>query len=185
VAFLGSAWLVRRIQARVAMQSRLDICAVRIVAGRKRLLEEIVWTNRVLEGTKVSIYAARGAKAVAGPVGAVFGTMTEAALLVLNRATAIGQEARLLAAEAVELSARLCAATPYSRGTAFCAVRPGVRGSLQRESTIFPDVRGPLRHRGRGPLLRADCRGDALRTQLVLEGDPDLERTDFMDRYEK
>jgi hypothetical protein len=183
---LGALSVAAKEQARVALQARLDVCAVRIAAARERLFSRLVTTNRALEGTVLGLYAARGALLL-GPGGAALGGLSEAALLRANGALAAAESALVAAAQAGELAAARCAPTTVSRETALCAALPPLAELLAREPTLFPDVRGRLRGRAEADGLgRIRCFGErGLVTVLAVQGDQGLLQEGFHDGYER
>lgn len=186
IGLLGTAWIIRKTHRRTALQSRLDICAVRLAEARKNLLADLTHWNLTVQATKYGIYAVRGVKLL-GPGAAALGGMGEIALLQMNRAAALAQEASSFKTQAKEFAGAACAPTPYSRETAFCLVTPATRLALTRTKTIFADVRGPLRHAGtKRSLAEIRCRslGNA-ETRIAVAGDPELFTANFTDRYEK
>jgi hypothetical protein len=167
------------------MQSRLDICAVRLLEARRSAAKEFVRTNTLLRSTALAIAMARGAILLGGPAGALLGKAGEAALLHLNQAMAKWQEARVWFFQARELSLHRCSPTPFSRKEAFCQVSPSLKEGLKRSPALFPDVKGPLQFL-KNPIARVRCQSFALlRTTLVLEGDPTLSTGKFADQYEE
>jgi hypothetical protein len=181
----GTIKVVNASQQRIAMQSRLDICAVRLLEIRRSAAKEFVRTNSILRSTALAIAMARGAILLGGPAGALLGKAGEAALLRLNQATAQWQEARVWFFQARELSLHRCSPTPFSRKEALCQVSPSLKEGLKRSPSLFPDVRGPLQFL-KGPLARVRCQSfTLLRTTLVLEGDPSLTTGNFADHYEE
>ncbi len=182
--FWGTTLVARATERRVAAQSRLDICAVRLSERRQKLLRDLTRLNKAQRLTVLAIYAARGAM-LAGPATAAFGGLGQVQLLQLNKATALAQDTRILAAEAAELAASLCASTPFARGPVFCSATPRPKRAFQRERTLFADVLGPLQSLSKQRLTQVSCRQGNLETRLALHGDPSLMTDSFKDRYEK
>lgn len=178
--FAGSVATVRSAQRRVALQSRLDICAVRAAAERKQVLARITETNQQIRWTVTAISMARGASLVTGPIGAVALRVGQAALVRANGALALWQEKQLALAAAGEWRRSLCTPTPYSDTSAYCLSRPPIRAALRREKTIFIDVRGPLVHAGQSTHR---CFADGLVSTVELTGDPALREKRFRDQY--
>ena len=179
----GFLKLAARAQAAVALQARLDVCAVKLATHRGRSLARLAEANGVLRLTVVGIYAARGAKA-AGPVGAVLGGASEAVLLRMNQGLGLFQAAELARASAAEAALLPCRPGRWSREPAACLATPPLATALRREPTLFPAVSGPLVHRERqGSLARVRCRGGRKKTTLDLHGSRDLRNTDFNDEY--
>lgn len=181
----GFLKLAARAQAAVALQARLDVCAVRVAVSRERTLARLAKANGVLRLTVTGIYAARGAKA-AGPVGAVLGGASEAVLLRMNQSLSLFQDSQLALASAAEAALLFCRPGRWSAEPAACLATPPLGTALRRERTLFPDVHGPLVHReqqsGRG-LARVRCRGGRKKTTLELRGSRDLKGTDYRDEY--
>lgn len=180
----GFLRLAASAQAAVALQARLDVCAVRLAASRERALSRLARANGVLRLTVTGIYAARGLKA-AGPVGAVLGGASEAVLLRMNQGLGLFQAAELTRASAAELALLPCRADRWSTEPAACLASPALATALRRERTLFPDVTGVLVHReqnGRS-LARFRCRGGTKKTTLELLGSRDLSDTDYRDEY--
>jgi hypothetical protein len=168
----------------MALQSRLDLCALAMLKKREKLAGRLVWTNRTLEATALGIYASRGLSVLGGPIAAWAGAVGEKALLQLNHAAAHWQDADVLLTAAGELASVPCAHTPFSRKPALCQATPRLKSALQRSPTLFPDVKGPLRFLS-APLGRFECRSKNMATRLRLEGDPHLKQERFSDAYEK
>jgi hypothetical protein len=167
------------------MQSRLDICAVKLAKNRENLLQELSSLNKPLRLTIWGVYAARGVKLL-GPLGAGFGSLGEFSLLQLNRTLSLAQETKILAAQATERPLLDCAATPYSQQQAGCLILPKAAMAFQREKTLFPDLRGTLLHKKISTnLAKIRCASWKQQSVLQITGDPLLQNTKFMDRYEK
>lgn len=118
--FLGTAALVRRTQEKIALQSRLDICAVRIVQRRKNLLKEVAHLNTAIRATVYGTYVARGLIIVTGPAGRIVGGLGVKGLVKLNRTLARWQDVRIKLAAGMEALDTYCRPTPYSESPAFC-----------------------------------------------------------------
>ncbi len=171
-------------QAKTALQSRLDICAVRLATDRKQTLKKVAATNAGLRATVVGIYVARGAM-LAGPIGAITGGATLAVLLRTNQTIALVQQGILAAAEARELFHLRCEANQYSGSFAACVPNPPLELALHREQVLFPDVKGAYVHRKRGSKLAGfRCSGGkGQATTLEITGDPKLLGDEFRDKY--
>lgn len=181
---IGSYRIVTASQQRIAMQSRLDVCALSLLKKREALAGRLVSGNQVIRATTIAIYFARGLRIFTGPVGQAMGALSEQALVRLNQAAARWQDFELMRYQAMEMAGLRCGHTPFSRGTAFCLIAPALATATKREQTMMPDIAGP-RVFLQAPLARADCRGRGARTTLRLDGDISLTRADFRDRYEK
>lgn len=181
---LGSLKLAALSQEKAALQSRLDLCAVRLAATRERLFQRLARTNQALKVTVLGIYAARAAR-LGGPIAAAAGAAGELALLRANHALALLQSGYMTAASATETRDLSCRASPYSEGPAFCQASPSLLSALERERTLYHDVRGHLVHRRKGRLLaEIRCRGaKGLSTALQVRGDPELAAGGFHDIY--
>jgi hypothetical protein len=171
-------------QQRIAMQSRLDICALSLIKKRERLAKSLAEGNQVIRTTALGIYSLRGLRILTGPLGQVLAGIGEQALLRMNQLAARWQDLQLSRYQAMEILGLRCQATPYSGGPAICLMAPALASATKREPALMPDVSGP-RVFLRAPLARADCRGKGARTILRLDGDPTLTRAEFSDRYEK
>lgn len=182
--FLGSLAVTARTQARVALQARLDACAVRLAVRREHLLARLVHTNAALEATVVAINAARAAMLVPGAGAAA--AETAQAMVQANQAIARGQDLAVSLGALAETRLMRCAPDAFSRETAACWPSPSLATALARRPTLFPDVAGRLRHRrgpGRAP-ARITCRGPrGLATELAVIGDGELIRGGFRDEY--
>lgn len=185
IFLIGSAKLAWSTQESVALQSRLDLCAVRLAVRRKALLENLVKSNAALKLTSLAIYVARGAK-MAGPTGVVLGGASETALLKINRGLALEQEAELLSASASELRALQCPATPFSVVPARCAPFPPAASATRRERALFPDVKGTLVHRKQEKSVAYfRCWASQPRASAMLRvlGDARIEKSGYRDFY--
>jgi hypothetical protein len=183
IGLAGLLKVARAAQAEVALQARLDVCAVRLALARAAILSRLTRANQGLRLTALGIYAARGAKA-AGPVGAVLGGASEMVLLRMNHSLALYQEGERMRASAVELTGLACSAGRYSREPAWCLAQPSLAAALRREQALFPDVKGPLVHREGGRrLARFHCAGGRRLTGIELSGTSDLSKNDFSDHY--
>jgi hypothetical protein len=167
--FAGSLEVAARSQARIALQSRLDTCAVRAAVARERLLRDLRASNAALESTILGIYAARAA--LLAP-GAGAGAAAEAgALLRANGALAAAQDADVGKSAAEELAP--CGPDSFSSEYAACLATPPVAASFRRQPALFPDVRGLLAPRDAGGSSRVRCVGGrGLVTELVVRGSP-------------
>jgi len=180
----GSHKIVTSSQQRIAMQARLDICALALIKKRERLARSLISGNRVIRATAVAIYMTRGLRLLTGPLGQVAAAMGERALLQANQLAARWQSLSLIRYQAAELAGLRCSPTPFSREPALCLITPALASATKRERALMPDVAGPLVFL-RAPLARADCRGKGARTTMSLNGDRTLTRSSFSDRYEK
>lgn len=182
--FWGTYEFVSLSQSRIATQARLDICAVKSQHGRKIFLEKIVQSNIYLSGSRKAILVARGARLL-GPVGALFGGLSEAALLNLHHSIASYQDLQIKWQSVWELKNSICAKTQYSKGLAICALSPPLPTSLQREFSPFPDLRGNY-HWHRPKMAEVICQANLRqRTRLSLKGDPQLLQNRFEETYEE
>ncbi|MGZ3707200.1 MAG: hypothetical protein ACXWSF_17285 [Bdellovibrionota bacterium] len=182
--FLGACRCTAQAQARAALQSRLDVCAVELAVAREQLFSRLARGNRALEITVEGIYAARAA-AVAAPGAAV---VAERALLFANHSIALAQDALVAKGTATEFLAMRCRGSNFSRELAWCAASPPLRSALVREETLFPDVSGPLSHplTARRDLAAIRCASaHGLATNLEIRGDPRLREEGFNDAYRK
>lgn len=185
LAFLaGTVKVIQFSQQRIAMQSRLDLCALRLVQARRELAVSLVAQNRVIRTTALGIAMARGLSILGGPAGKLLGTLGEAGLLRANQAAAAWQEAKVAHLQAKELLLLRCAPTPYSQKLAACWAQPSIRQALRRAPALFPDVKGAMEFVA-APLGRARCEGGKLSTKMRLEGDQKLIHANFTDAYEQ
>lgn len=184
VFLMGSYRIVTASQQRIAMQARLDICALSLIKKREALARSLTSGNQVIRITAIGIYAARGVRLLTGPIGQVLAGIGEQALLRANQLAARWQDLQLARYQALELAGLRCAATPYSSGPALCLITPALASATKREPALMPDVMGPKIFL-RPPLARADCRGKGARAFIRLDGDLSLTRAEFSDRYEK
>lgn len=180
---LGTVKVVQLSQRRIAMQSRLDVCALQLIDVRRQLAVGLVRTNQVIRLTALAVSMSRGLKILTGPAGALVGTMGEAALVQTNRAAASAQEGLRLLGATREVAGALCAPSPFSKEAAFCTLSPPLPSALVRQKAPFPDLAGPLVFRDRW-LARVTCRGGRGVTKMKLAGDPGLRSKDFPDFYE-
>jgi len=172
-------------QNAISLQSRLDVCAVKLTVARKTTLSHLVKSNRALSATVVGIYIARGVR-VLGHVGAILGGASEMALLKVNRGLAALQDAELALAGALEMRNLSCKHSRFSREAAACIPSPALLQALEREKTFFPDVKGALRHRKReNTLARFRCfaLGKTLKATIELRGDSELKSNGLHDAY--
>jgi len=166
---VGAAQVSLISHRRIAMQSRLDICASQILEKRSQMLNRMKQPNRILSLTENAVLMARSLKTLGGPAGALLGTMGEAALVQLNQKTALWQDAQVRLHELNEIRAKNCSSTPHSSGWAFCIIEPSLSSLLERKRSIFPDIKSTLNiratfsHRG-----RFRCIGGKLNTTLKL-----------------
>ena len=182
---LGTIGFTERAQARAALQARLDVCAVKLAAARERFYFRLAKANEGVEATKVAIYAARAAMLIPGAGEAAAAGQQE--LLALNATLAAAEDGLWMEAATAELSRLRCAPSGYSRESAACLVSPLLSGALQRQKTLFPDVRGTLVHLAPGnSLARVHCTGlaHAVATGLEVRGDPALRQLQgYTDAY--
>jgi hypothetical protein len=185
--FLASLEVAWSAQRRVALQSRLDVCAVKLALARERLLERLTETNAPLEATVLGIYAARAVSAV--PIVGAISAADAQALVVANQLLAAGQDAIVLAGAAREAAGLVCQPDAYSREPAWCLVTPPPPGAFARRTTLFPDVKGTLAHRsGEEAVAKVRCRGGrgaGMETELAVRGDAGLREKGFRDVYQR
>jgi hypothetical protein len=182
----GSLKVAWRTQEKMALQSRLDVCALRMALERKSTLNSLVNWNLGIQATAWGIYAARGVK-VLGPVGAAVGGASEIVLLRTNAALAAAQEAQLRAAGMKELYRLRCEGGTFSSEPAFCTPSPSLHKALKRQSALFPDVKGTLSHESRnGSLATFRCRsGGSDKATVELSGDGRLLKKGFRDAWQE
>lgn len=182
---LGTIRFTERSEAHAALQARLDVCAVKLATAREHFYSRLAKVNEGVEATKLAIYAARAAMLIPG-AGAVAAAGQEE-LLELNAALAAAEDALWAEAAAAELSRLRCAPSGYSRESAACLVSPPLTLALERQKTLFSDVRGPLAHKEPGnSLARVRCSGlaRAVSTRLEVRGDPAVRRLQgYTDAY--
>ncbi len=176
--------MVKLSQQRIAMQSRLDICAVRYLHIRKHFAENLITSNRMIRLTALALYMAKGLSALGGVAGKLLGSLGEAGLKKINHGSAHWQNTQLALYQTKELVAARCAPTPFSKDPAFCQPNSFLKQALQREKALLPDVYGPLVFRT-SPLLRVTCTGKKQQTRLSLDGDTQLFKNSFSDFYEQ
>jgi hypothetical protein len=170
-------------QGKIALQSRLDVCALRMAMARKQTLQKLVRTNQALALTVTGIYLARGVK-IAGPVGAAVGSVSEAAMLRMNSVLATAQESLIAVATGKELAHMRCDQSFYSKEEAHCWPFPPIKTALRRESTLFPDVRGTLTHQKKGEELALfRCQRGRNAAAIELRGDSRLMKENLEDAY--
>lgn len=147
LALGGTLRVVKLSQQRIAMQSRLDICAAKLVEARLNTVRKIEKTNPALEASYWAVAAARGLM-VAGPVVGSFAALGQKALVQLNRGLYLAQESARAAGRMQELRLSLCAATPFSRDPVLCELRPTLENLYRRKSSAFGDVKRSLETQG-------------------------------------
>lgn len=167
----------------VALQSRIDACAVRLALKRETTLSRLASTNRMLEASVAALYVARGAR-LAGPASAILGGISEAGLLRINIGLAARQDALAASAQAFEINKTKCPADSFSKEPAMCSVNPALLTALARQPTLFPDIKGALKLKVRGVFLaKAQCWSERRVTTLGIRGDPFLTKTKYEDEY--
>lgn len=180
--FLGTLEVTAASQARVALQSRLDVCAVKLAVRREKLFARLTKLNATIDLTVAGITAARAALLVPGAGEAA--VATEEALLRANEALTRAEDAAVALAAAAEAVDTSCARSTFSSAPAACVASPPLPGAFERRATPFPDVGGSLRFREKGPeLSRLRCFGNRALTELAVRGDPGLARGGFGDEY--
>jgi hypothetical protein len=181
--FLGSLEVALQTQTRVALQSRLDVCAVRLAVHREQVFKRLSQMNTSLEITVKGIYTARGLSIVPGVGEAALAS--EEALLKANIFIAKGQDLLLAKAAAYEAVQLHCAASPFSKELTLCATTPRFLTGLKRRKTLFPDVLGSLEIDSSGQeLSQVHCEGPhELSTNIAIQGDPKLRKNWFKDEY--
>lgn len=180
----GSVEVIRRSQAKVALQSRLDVCAVELAVGRQKLFRSLTSTNRWMRITATGIAMARGAMLLTGPVGAMLSGMGMRAMMLLNRALALEQQIEIAAATGKEALRLICRSNQFSREMASCWASPPLLSHLIREKTLFPDVNGPIVFRKSGrDLSLVRCMALSARTEIRIEGDPTLTKKGWEESY--
>lgn len=185
LVFLGSVKLVLLSQRKVALQSRLDICAVKRATMREQLYRSLARSNFYLQGTVYGIYAARGLRLIPIPGIMVFGAVSERALLATNRALSGWQEMQVESTQVAELAGVRCERTPFSEQAAFCAMTPVLKRALKRKKPWFPDIRGVYVLQGK-KLGSVTCLASlTMRTTLEIRGDPELWESKYEDAYKK
>ncbi|MGZ3696065.1 MAG: hypothetical protein ACXWQO_18585 [Bdellovibrionota bacterium] len=177
---VGSLKVIRHTLQEVALQSRLDVCAVDLAVGRKKLMESLVSTNRWVELTADGVAVARGVMLILPPLGA----MGEEALLAANKLAALEQDAEIAWATAKEIKRLKCAANSFSNQNAFCVATPPLPTAFKRREKLFEDVSGGFELKNpKSELSRIRCMALSRRTELSLTGDPALKQRKFNEKY--
>lgn len=148
LALGGTLRVVKLSQQRIAMQSRLDICAAKLVEARLKTERVIENTNPTLEASYWAVAAARGL-VVIGPVVGSLAALGQKALVQLNRSLAVAQESALAAGKLQELRLSLCSPTPFSREAVFCEMHPQLEKLHRRKTSVFGDLRRSLETLGK------------------------------------
>lgn len=186
-SFLLITWKgVEYMQYKIAAQSRLDICAVKIIQSRKNTLKTLTNSNQVIRTTVIGIYIARGLQIAGGVAGKILGTVGEKALIQMNQSAALYQNTILIKETIQEFNNGNCSPTPYSKEPSFCVFRP-LQSQLIREKARFPDIQGALIFRAKEKtLLHVNCfLGLKISTKMQIRGDPFLKANQFQEIYEK
>lgn len=186
LCFLGGIRLTVLAQNRVALQSRLDICAIERAVKRKNALQRIVELNQALDKSAKAIYAARAA--VLTGVGAAAGAAALPALLAVNQTAHRAQQALVYALTAKEAAASLCQPTQHSAERAGCLVTPLLASALAEKHALFPDVSEGVWQKAHSGEELAAVRCQALKrlkTKIVVLGQSGLLDHQFRDRYEE
>jgi hypothetical protein len=162
----ASVSLALRSQERLALQFRLDTCAIEVMDQRIQQITQLEQSNSLMQPLRLVVYAARGTKVVSAGAS----TIGEAAALIALRTIARGQEALILKARAQELWQRNCRTNKFSAQLAVCqfAVTP----APSRKPALFPDVPGDI-NLERVKIFSVSCAdwvGKNMRTNLILKG---------------
>jgi hypothetical protein len=174
---------VTNLHARVAEQSRVDVCAVRLMMERKQMLKKLIRLNRLVNISEKALYGVRGLKAFSGPAAVLTG-ITEATLLRMNHTAASAQDALQSVATIKEYP--ICEATKFSRSNAWCNITPNAKLAFLRRQALFPDIRGTLQAKNSAKqLAQVTCIGRKQNTQLSLMGSPTLLTSYFRETYAK
>lgn len=178
----GSLQLVALAQKKTALESRLDVCAVRLATSRENTLKRLAEINAGLRINIKAIYAARAA--LASGIGAAAAAASLPALMSTNRGLALLEQGFLLQKTALEASLGRCASSHFSREPALCTSSPPLPTALRREKTLYADVLGPYVHLRRSePLAKVRCWGGPKEAKLSILGDADLKSLDYRDEY--
>jgi hypothetical protein len=169
----------------LALEARLDICAVDRIATRRALYDFLVGTNKALQKTKLALYAIRSTKPI--PVLGELGSMTEPALLAFANSLKAIQEAKISIGGIKEISKLQCEASPYSNLSAICAFQPITLTNFQREETLFADIPGRL-SLSEGSLIDISCSGFFSKkiyiSKMSMQGDSKLYEPGFTYAYQ-
>jgi hypothetical protein len=183
---LGTLKVVHQSHTKIALQSRLDICAVKHALGREQFLRQMARSNKYLRWSIRAVNLARGLR-VAGiifPPAGMAGAMGEQAALRANEFISKYQDANVFGLQGAEAISLPCRATPFSAELAGCYITPLVQRALMREKPLFPDLRGELRWT-KPELGKVTCASGITRTRIRISGDLNLSDPDYWDEYEK
>lgn len=180
----ASVKLIVHSQKTVAIQARLDICAVRYATSRERFFSGITQSNKVVHASMIATSIARGLMLipVVGEVALVGNQLGKA----VNRASGEWQKIQIGLQQMADVKHSLCEATPYSDERIICyGSHPMLAGMLKRGRTFFPDLYARFHYRKRD-LGSVTCRlasNPFFSTKLDLRGDTQLETNNFADVY--
>lgn len=186
IFFIGSLKLILSAQKRVAIKSRLDICAVSLATSRETFLRDMAISNQYVTISVTAVYIARGLMLVpwTAPAAAIGANVAK----VANRGMTAWQDGKILAQEAIEKFRMKCPATPFSDELIGCALsKPFIRPSIKRTSAFFPDIKNVYEWRNQDlGFVTCTVLTDPLTyTTLDLRGDPTLTIDDYTDAYSK
>ena len=184
---LGVFYVGTHVQNAIALESRLDICALQTIHSRMRLFQSLSESNAVLHKIQITIDAIRGTKVI--PIVGELSTLGEPALLELAKLIKLAQDQQIIEETIKEGSQLNCRKNKYSAERAACLFAPITHAQLHRETTLFPDVPGRI------SLLNTQQSLAVIRCQslfstklyqssIALLGDPKLFERNFTYVYE-
>ena len=186
LAFASIA-LIYRMQNKLALHYRLDLCASRVLYERSILLKNLTRENQSMQLLRAIVYTARNASIILPPAAAILGMSEKAALLALRKLK-MAQDFAIRVAKLTENRNRYCKATPYSSQLASCKFLGIQEKAFQRVPALYPDVPGHLRWNGGDPLLRVECQviwqKQELAQAMKISGDKELQIANFTYDYE-
>jgi hypothetical protein len=176
--------LILRSQKVIAIQSRLDICAVRYATSRERFFRGITLSNKVVHASMIATSIARGLMLipVVGEVAMVGQQLGKAT----NQVSGNWQLAQLGLQQLADAKHSLCEVSPYSEERIFCfGSHPVIAGSLKRGKAFFPDLfaRFHYRKENLGSVTCMLASNPMFYTKLKLQGDTELQLDNYADTY--
>ncbi len=184
---LGLFYIGTHVQNAIALESRLDICALQTIHSRMRLFQSLSESNAMLHKIQITIDAIRGTKVI--PIIGELSTLGEPALLSLAKLIKLAQEQKIIEETIKESSQLICRKNKFSAENATCLFTPITLAQLYRESTLFPDVPGRISLLNAQQILAViRCQSmfssKLYQSSIALLGDPKLFERNFTYAYE-
>lgn len=187
--FVFALQILAESQAKLAMEHRLQVCALQVIDRSAALVRRIRNTNRSMNPLREIVYAARSLRLVPG-AAAVVATVAERTALYGLKALKLSQDIAISQNQFENARLQICRATKFSATVALCQTPKLSLESTVRKKTLYTDVPGDLVfRRPLTSIFHAKCsalkhRSNSFAASAALVGDNLLRKNDLGYAYQ-